>query len=854
MSQDILEISDRDTSFSAHESDEEKLYDAIKIVDERRGQYKIKWDGVDGKGNPWEDSWTNKRDCTDDIVAAWKLEKAKEKAQKKLKAEQKKAKKLSRARISTASKASTSRQTTSVAPSARSLRSRTAVPAEPRYDEYDSISRTPGNRKKRRLSSVPVQSPQDDSPSLRRAKKPRLAEPIERSPSPKEEEEEIVPDSDDDMPPVVRPNGKSKEADLSAPSRDVSDSDDEMAPVRRLNSKGKEVDRSVPAPKKPRGRPPKTVSLLQRQRDKFMDECDNFGDETPMNATPKSPVAAVPASGRFFTPAPLPLTQQSNILSPGGQARLDRFDDELAAPTQPQGSQKPPLFYPASSEERDSLPRSHSPSLPPRSPWNPRSSPARRLDSPTASEYAQPHSPPAPSRSPSHSPVPRAPSLPASDRTQSPSPAPQMAIQRHSPAPRAPSLPASDRTQSPSPAPQTVIQRHSPAPRAPSLPASDRTQSPSPAPQTAIQRHTSGRRTANDSYRIGDVPETQSSPESPPRAIASPKRSIISKMKPRSKTSTSTSMMFPPAKRVAPIPMMTAARFATQIREPDAGEEADVEEVDELMSSIEQFSSPEKKNKRPGRAPLDKGKGRQREVEDEDSEDEDSDDEKKAHLRMLKRGIEMAEAARAERQVEMAAYAPRRATFEEILQARGQEGTSMSTTESDILMAATGNGVGNLRHDIEALRQEEEENTQDVMTDYRTVVDPPDEHSDDDDVETSMPENLADLVNGQERNGDKAGDRSDAESSAGTVGDRSEGRERNRDAAGQRSDAEDSVDDVRNPSEDRETDVDGHLDIDGPERSAWNEEHASQLLQEASGDTSQDVLHDESMEDLVCRA
>ncbi|KAJ7149135.1 hypothetical protein C8R46DRAFT_843381, partial [Mycena filopes] len=49
------------------------LYDAIEILKEKKGQYLVKWAGFDPKnGEPWPDSWTNKRDCTDDMVQAWK--------------------------------------------------------------------------------------------------------------------------------------------------------------------------------------------------------------------------------------------------------------------------------------------------------------------------------------------------------------------------------------------------------------------------------------------------------------------------------------------------------------------------------------------------------------------------------------------------------------------------------------------------------------------------------------------------------------------------------------------------------------------------------------------------------------
>ncbi|KAJ6618209.1 hypothetical protein B0H10DRAFT_1795962 [Mycena sp. CBHHK59/15] len=70
----VIDLSDRDTQFSSHESDAEHLYDAVEIVAEKRGLYLVKWDGVDPTtGKPWPNSWTHKRDCTDDLVQAWKL-------------------------------------------------------------------------------------------------------------------------------------------------------------------------------------------------------------------------------------------------------------------------------------------------------------------------------------------------------------------------------------------------------------------------------------------------------------------------------------------------------------------------------------------------------------------------------------------------------------------------------------------------------------------------------------------------------------------------------------------------------------------------------------------------------------
>ncbi|KAJ6598199.1 hypothetical protein DFH09DRAFT_54629 [Mycena vulgaris] len=810
MSDPYLETSDRETAFESHESDAENLYDAIEILKESKGQYLIKWDGVDSNGRPWPDSWANKRDCTDDMVAAWKLKKA----EKKKKAQERKAnKKLTRTRnsavskVSEGSKASTSRQGTSAAPSARSLRSRTAVPADPQYDserEYDSISRTPGNMRKRRLSRSPILSAEDDPPSVRMAKKPRLEASVETSPArPRREHSR--------GPPPYPPK-----------KRSALQSDDEMVTAVRPSGKGKEVDRSSKSTATARGRPAKNTSLIQRQRDTFLeDEYDDFGDETPMKKPTRSPLLATPVSGPRFSldrPAPLPLTAQSNILSPGGQARLDRFDDELARPTQPQQSQKTPLFYPASSEERDFLRRSRSHSLSPTRQSRSRS----RSRSPTASDDGTP-----PSRSPS--PAQRVPSPVMSDYMNAPSP-------QRSPFPT-----------------QRLL---SPA-------ASDSTQAPSPPPQPALKRHISARRAVEDSYRVGDVPETQSSPESPsppPPPAASPKKSLISKMKPRFKASTAVSLISSPAamnaggREIGPIPMITAMQFVARLREGlDGGEDADVEDVEELMSSIEQFSSPLKgSGKKSRRLPdaKDKGKGRQREAVVEE-EDEDS-----AHDRMLARGVEMAEAAQAERRTQKAAYARPQSTLSQILKARMHEGEgmSMSLTESDIPMP-TGNGAGRLRYNLEDLRQEEEENTQDVMAYYQTA----DGASADvgrSDVERTAngngaagPSDAEESVDGggdrlydQNRDGGEVEDRSEGEDSADGAGDRSEDGERNGDEAGARSEAQDSAGGV---SEDRDTDIDRSLDLDGPERSAWNEEHASQLLQQTPAHSSH------SMESLM---
>ncbi|KAJ7182857.1 hypothetical protein C8R43DRAFT_15141, partial [Mycena crocata] len=780
---DIVEVSDRETSFSSHESDAEHLYDAIEILKEKKGQYLIKWDGVDpATGKPWPDSWANKRDCTDDIVATWKLKKA----QKKKEQQERKAKKVAKTRASTvsrrtqASKASTSRQTASLAPSSRSLRSRTAVPGD--YEEqYESISRTPGKRRA-------VASLSDDDappPSARPAKKRKLLPPERRSRSPVE----LVADSSDDDEPS---NGKGKA-------------------VARLSKS------ATPLPRKP-GRPPKNVSLLQRQRDKGDDD---FGDKTPAKPSrgtslvqrrndkqddrsaddpstkPRKSIiqrqrdkqdhsffddipAKPPQSASLFrsqrekkddnwgeppkstsrqryktpdsehsdaavhqpTKFPHPSTptrrrssfdrhiSQSQILSPNGQARLAQFDDEIANPTQqPQfSSEKQPLFLPGSSEEPTLPPsRSHSPQQPKSPQYHP---------SPPQPESPQYRDSPSPSRSRSLSPGPRIPSPVA----------------------------------------------------------------PSPPPRTINPRHAS-RRPADDSYRDGDIPETQSPPTSPAVALPSPKRSLISKaMKPRSKTSSFYGPQSPrTTKPVGPITLMTAAQFTAQVQKDTVGDgEAS------LPSSIEQFSSPAKKQKGPSRVVDKKGKGRQLDEEDENEETDV----------LRERMIALADKARAERRAQLAEYAgtepKEKTTLSQILKQRAQEGPSLSQTDSDIAMSQPQAVVD---APVQPERREEEENTQDVMAYYNIVTDPPNGVVDHSDVLQAM--------NGV------AEDRPHSES------------------------------DARGRSVDRETDAEGSLDVDIAERSAWNKEHASQqhLFEqngdtslEHAGDTSQDRMRDDSMD------
>lgn len=68
-----------DTGFISDSKDDENLWEVEKIVDERKGQYKVKWAGINpDTGKAWDLDWVNKRDCTDGLVEEWKWRKTRE--------------------------------------------------------------------------------------------------------------------------------------------------------------------------------------------------------------------------------------------------------------------------------------------------------------------------------------------------------------------------------------------------------------------------------------------------------------------------------------------------------------------------------------------------------------------------------------------------------------------------------------------------------------------------------------------------------------------------------------------------------------------------------------------------------
>ncbi|KAF9466005.1 hypothetical protein BDZ94DRAFT_1252777 [Collybia nuda] len=112
-----LDVSEPETQFIPQENDEEELWEVIEITAEKGRRYKVKWAGTDPKTHkPWPQSWVAKHDCTNDLVKTWKKVQAlkkKEGAQRKsgktLSAVSKKSRLSSVARGSTVSSSETSK-------------------------------------------------------------------------------------------------------------------------------------------------------------------------------------------------------------------------------------------------------------------------------------------------------------------------------------------------------------------------------------------------------------------------------------------------------------------------------------------------------------------------------------------------------------------------------------------------------------------------------------------------------------------------------------------------------------------------------------------------------------------------
>ncbi|KAK2467658.1 hypothetical protein APHAL10511_000513 [Amanita phalloides] len=69
-------FSSSEHQFQPREDDDETLWEVIAIIGEKKGYYRVKWAGLDDAGKPWAPSWVPKGDVTADLVKQWKIQKA----------------------------------------------------------------------------------------------------------------------------------------------------------------------------------------------------------------------------------------------------------------------------------------------------------------------------------------------------------------------------------------------------------------------------------------------------------------------------------------------------------------------------------------------------------------------------------------------------------------------------------------------------------------------------------------------------------------------------------------------------------------------------------------------------------
>ncbi|KAI0079630.1 hypothetical protein K474DRAFT_1770171, partial [Panus rudis PR-1116 ss-1] len=76
--------SDADAGFVSKDDDAQTLWEVIEIIEERKGQYRVRWAGKNPKTHKrWAPTWVDKSDCTDELVRIWKAKQANPEPQKR---------------------------------------------------------------------------------------------------------------------------------------------------------------------------------------------------------------------------------------------------------------------------------------------------------------------------------------------------------------------------------------------------------------------------------------------------------------------------------------------------------------------------------------------------------------------------------------------------------------------------------------------------------------------------------------------------------------------------------------------------------------------------------------------------
>ncbi|KAI6126010.1 hypothetical protein EV401DRAFT_1046290 [Pisolithus croceorrhizus] len=322
-SNQVTDASEFETQFVPRSSDDEVLYEVEEITAETTYKYRVKWAGLDpATQKPWPQSWVDKHDCTDALVAEWKAKKAKKKQQQQ--------KDGSYGRTSSRSRSSKS---ISVAPSSR--RTRRSDPSPPKLSEDERplhtstshIQKEQSTKRKRRSSNethraVNGKDAAEREEPIRPRKKRKISVEVVIAASPKQGDRSTNKTGNTD-----RELGSESEGDPSPEDEGVA---------------------SVPPIKvgPPRGVKPQSSSGRKLKRGGAAN--DTFTSSSKINHH-----TAVVQASKKNTSAPGSFTSilqktfvREPILSPGAVARLELFDrimamspdgdnDDTNAPTRP---------------------------------------------------------------------------------------------------------------------------------------------------------------------------------------------------------------------------------------------------------------------------------------------------------------------------------------------------------------------------------------------------------------------------------------------------------------------------------------------------------------------------------------
>ncbi|KAI5994813.1 hypothetical protein EDD15DRAFT_765449 [Pisolithus albus] len=320
------DLSEFETQFVPQSNDDEVLYEVEEITAESLHKYRVKWAGLDpATQKPWPQSWVDKHDCTDALVAEWKAKKAKKKQQKQRDG--------TYTRTSSRSRSSKSLST---APSSRKTRRSDPSPPIPSEDERpihastSHIGKEQSTKRKRKSSN-------ETHRSVNRKDAAEREEPSRPRKKRKVSVEVVI---------VASP----KRGDRSDNGTGRTDKEFKSESEEDQNSEDERVASAPPVKVGPprRVKPQSSSGSRLKRGGASADAFTSPSKTTPHTAAePSQENTSVPCS---FTSMPQKTFVREPILSPGAVARLELFDRVMAM--SPGGDDEDANASPGPSTER----------------------------------------------------------------------------------------------------------------------------------------------------------------------------------------------------------------------------------------------------------------------------------------------------------------------------------------------------------------------------------------------------------------------------------------------------------------------------------------------------------------------